>query len=109
MSDGQKTEEEAPAPGGAKRIQCDDKSMRSTYANVVNVTSTREEVMLLFGTNQTSMVGGVRDVTVQLSDRLILNPYVAKRLAVILGGVLKEYESRFGELRLEAIGVRPDS
>ncbi len=35
------------------RVKWDDSNMRSSYANVVNATSSREEVTLFFGTNQT--------------------------------------------------------
>ena len=34
------------------KVRWDDSKMTSTYANVCNVSSTREEVTLLFGTNQ---------------------------------------------------------
>ncbi|VAX06790.1 hypothetical protein MNBD_GAMMA25-1440 [hydrothermal vent metagenome] len=83
------------------KIRWDDSNMRSTYANVCNVASTREEVTLLFGTNQTWHTGQ-KELTVDLSDRLILNPYAAKRLSLLLSNVVTEYESRFGEIGLEA-------
>ena len=38
--------------GTAQTLRWDDSRMTSTYANVCNVSSTREEVTLLFGTNQ---------------------------------------------------------
>lgn len=82
------------------KIRWDDTSMRSTYANVCNVASTREEVTLLFGTNQTWHTGQ-KELTVGLSDRIILNPYAAKRLSMLLNNVIGEYESRFGEIGLE--------
>ena len=85
----------------ATKIRWDDSNMRSTYANVCNVASTREEVTLLFGTNQTWHTGQ-KELTVDLSDRLILNPYAAKRLSLLLNNVISEYESRFGEIGLEA-------
>jgi len=85
----------------ATKIRWDDSNMRSTYANVCNVASTREEVTLLFGTNQTWHTGQ-KELTVDLSDRLILNPYAAKRLSLLLNNVIGEYESRFGEIGLEA-------
>jgi hypothetical protein len=34
------------------KIKWDDSNMKSSYANVCNVTSTREEVVILFGMNQ---------------------------------------------------------
>ena len=81
-------------------IRWDDSAMTSTYANVCNVSSTREEVTLLFGTNQT-WVAGQRELAVLLSNRIIINPYAAKRLSVLLNNVMREYESRFGELNIE--------
>ncbi len=77
----------------------DDSKLRSSYANVCNVSSTREEVTLLFGTNQVWRAGQ-KEVTVELSNRVILNPFAAKRLAQLLNQVVGEYESRFGALGL---------
>ncbi len=91
--------------GGVKTTQTvrwDDSKMTSTYANVCNVSSTREEVTLLFGTNQTWHTGQ-RELAVQLSDRIILNPFAAKRLSLLLNNIMKEYESRFGKLKVEQV------
>ena len=82
------------------RVRWDAANMRNTYANVCNVSSTREEVTLLFGTNQTWYTGQ-DELTVQLSDRMVMNPFAAKRLSILLSNVLAEYESRFGELAVE--------
>ncbi len=87
--------------GGAK-VRWDDSKMKSTYANVCNAASTREEVTLLFGTNQTWHNGG-KEVVVELSDRVILNPYAAKRLALLLNTVIKQYEDRFGGIDIETV------
>jgi len=81
-------------------LRWDDSKMTSTYANVCNVSSTREEVTMLFGTNQ-SWHTGQKELTVQLTDRIILNPFAAKRLSLLLNNIIKEYENRFGELKLE--------
>src|SRR3954468_24572538 len=85
----------APAerPEGAPKVVWDDSRMRTSYANVCNVLGTREEVMLLFGANQ-AWQGGQKEVTVLLSERIVLNPYAAKRLLQLLGQGLKEYEAR---------------
>lgn len=71
--------------------------MNSSYANVCNVASTREEVTLLFGTNQTWHTGQ-KEVKVVLTDRIIVSPYAAKRMLGLLQNVMDEYESRFGSL-----------
>lgn len=81
------------------KVVWDDSAMRTSHANVCNVMGTREEIMLLFGTNQ-AWQGSAQEVTVQLSERIILNPFAAKRLMLLLGQGLKEYESRFGELKV---------
>lgn len=96
---GKKTGEDEPARPGAK-VRWDDSRMTSSYANVCNVTSTREEVTLLFGTNQ-SWHGGQQQLTVLLSNRIILNPYAAKRLSVLMNNIVREYEARFGEIKIE--------
>ena len=79
------------------RVRWDDTNMKSSYANVCNVASTREEVVMLFGVNQ-AWHAGQREIPVQLTDRVIMSPHAAKRLSILLGNVLKEYESRFGKL-----------
>ncbi len=79
------------------KINWDDSQMKSSYANVCNVASTREEVALFFGTNQ-GWKGIEKEVTVQLTDRVILSPFAAKRLAQLLNNVISQYEGRFGSL-----------
>jgi len=85
----------------AMKVKWDDSSMKSSYANVCNVTSTREEVVMLFGMNQ-AWNRGQKEVTIQLTDRIVVSPFAAKRLSMLLGNVVKEYESRFGPLNIDA-------
>ena len=97
--------QEAAAESGAQgtKLKWDDTNMKSSYANVCNVTSTREEVVMLFGVNQ-AWNRGQKEVTIQLTDRIIISPYAAKRLSMLLQGVVSEYEKRFGTLNVEAGG-----
>lgn len=81
------------------RIIWDDTNMRSVYANVSNVTAGQEEVVLLFGMNQ-SWHAGQTDVKVQLTDRIVLSPFAAKRLSTLLNNVLTNYEKQYGKLEL---------
>ena len=90
---------DAIAPTAGPKVVWDDSKMRTSYANVCNVLGTREEIMLLFGANQ-AWHGGQKEVTVALSERIVLNPFAAKRLLQLLGQGLKEYEARYGELKL---------
>ena len=100
IPDADKTEINEKAENKVK-IHWDDSRMKSTYANVSHVSSTQEELTLLFGTNQSWHTGQSR-LTVQLSDRIILNPFAAKRLSILLNNVVQEYEKRFGTLSIEA-------
>jgi hypothetical protein len=99
MAESRKEGVAAPQDNAIK-INWDSAQMKTSYANVCNVSSTREEVTLLFGTNQTWQTGQ-KELTVNLTDRIILNAYAAKRLSLLLGNIVKEYEARFGELNLD--------
>lgn len=81
------------------QIVWDDSKMLTTYANVCNVMGTREEIMVLFGANQ-AWQQDQKEVKVTLSNRIVLNPYAAKRLLTMLEMGLRQYESRYGELKL---------
>lgn len=88
--------QEAKASATGPTIRWDDSNLKSSYANVCNV-STREEVVMVFGINN-AWERGQNEVHVQLTDRLILSPFAAKRLASLLTNVLADYEKRFGPL-----------
>lgn len=81
-------------------VNWDDSNMSTSYANVVNAVSSREEFTLFFGTNQTWNAKDA-ELRVQLSDRIILNPHAAKRLLTLLAAVMKEYEQRFGAVNID--------
>ena len=82
-------------------VTWDDKNMQTTYANVVNMSSTREEVSVFFGTNQTWNFQEQNKVTIELTNRIVLNPFAAKRLLVLLNRIVTEYEKRFGTLTID--------
>ena len=88
-------------PARSTSVQWNDKEMATHFANVVNVQSTREQVDLFFGMNRTWNVTGGGQVAVDLTNRIILTPFAAKRLWTVLGGVLREYEARHGALEVE--------
>lgn len=79
----------------------DDSKMTTHFANVVNIQSTLEQVDLFFGTNKTWNVANEKQVKIELTDRIILSPHAAKRLWLALGGVLKEYETKHGVLKVD--------
>ena len=90
-----------PEPPAQMQLKWDDSNMKTSYANVCNAMSTREEVVLMFGVNQ-AWHGGQKEVTIQLTDRIILSPHAAKRLSLLLNNLIKQHEDRFGALNIEA-------
>ena len=106
------TKELSPAggsqPATASRVEWDDSKMDTTYANVANAASTREEVALLFGTNTTWKLSSDKPVKIELTNRIILSPFAAKRFMLLLSGVIDEYEARFGELDVEGSQRKPE-
>ncbi len=83
-------------------INWDTSKMRSTYANVSNVSTTQEEVTVLFGTNK-SWQSGQGELTLEITDRMILSPFTAKRLSLVLNNVIKGYESAYGEIQIGSV------
>lgn len=73
-------------------------NLKSTYCNMCNATSTREEVVVNFGVNQ-SWDRGHAEYEVNLEHRIILSPFAAKRLSEMLAKLMEEYEGRYGELK----------
>ena len=96
------TENPSPKPSPGKtpagpRLRLDDAAMKSSYANFANVTSTREETTMIFGMLQ-NWSSGQSEIPVQLSERIVMSPFVARRLSKMLNSVLQNYEARFGPL-----------
>jgi hypothetical protein len=89
-------------PGQHKSaIAWNDANMVTSFANVVNIQGTREQVELFFGTHRSWNLASQGDVKVDLTNRVILTPYAAKRLNTILTKVLAEYEARHGVLKTD--------
>lgn len=82
-------------------VDWNDEAMQTSFANVVNIQGTREQIELFFGTNRTWNTASDEPVRVDLTNRIILTPYAAKRMHQLLSGVLREYESRHGILKVE--------
>ncbi len=102
MSDKDSSTESAAAAGEpATRVKWDTSQLKSSYANVCNVTSTREEVVLNFGLNQ-DWERGTGELQVALTNRIIMSPFAARRLSAMLNQLLEQYEGRYGKLSSDA-------
>jgi hypothetical protein len=89
---------EATGKSEGPRVSFESSDLKSSYCNVCNATSTREEVVLNFGINE-NWDRNVGDMMVKLQHRIIVNPHAAKRLLDLLQKLIKEHESRYGELK----------
>jgi hypothetical protein len=88
------------ATGGAPRanqVRFDTSQLKSSYCNVCNGSSTREEVVLNFGVNSTWDLG--RDeLEVSLQHRIVMSPHAAKRVRDMMVRLIDEHEARHGKL-----------
>lgn len=81
------------------RVNVDDSDIDATYSNFCRVLSTPEELILDMGLNPQPYATG--DVTIKVSQRIILNHYTAKRLLSALGMALQRHEKAFGVLETD--------
>jgi hypothetical protein len=91
---------ETPVNRANTSVHWDQSNMRTEFSNVINVLGTREEFSLLFGMNSTWSNAEDKGFEVKLSNRMVLTPYAAKRLNLLLTERLAEYEAKFGALNL---------
>lgn len=90
------------------RLAVDERTMNTNYANAFRANGTAEEVMLDFGLNLVNPSAGANqqqqsqpEIVFQVNNRIILNYYSAKRLAITLGQLIRRHEDAFGELELD--------
>lgn len=86
------------------RLRIDERNLESAYANAFRTNGTAEEVILDFGLNlavPAQEQGGQPEIQFQVTDRIVLNYYSAKRLALTLGQIIRRHEDQFGELQLD--------
>jgi hypothetical protein len=103
--DSPSADRQTPNQSGAPTIKWDDSEITNCYANVCNVSSSREEVVLVFGVNK-AWERNPGDIQVKLSSRIILSPFAAKRMAMLLNNVMQQYEARFGPMDVGTVTAR---
>ena len=88
----------ATMPDGKEaRIRWDSSNMKSHYPKVLNLSTTHEEITLSLGGDQTRNAGHDQEAY-QVSDRIVMSPFTAKRLAILLNDVISKYEAKYGPL-----------
>jgi hypothetical protein len=80
-------------------VPVDESHIAGTYANFCRVTGTPEELIVDFGLNK--QVGGNSPETIQLTQRIIVNFFTAKRLAAALVMAVQRHEQAFGLLETD--------
>lgn len=89
----------APQQQARQSVTIDDGGVHAAYANFCRVSSSPEELILDLGLNPQPYATG--EVTVRVSQRLILNHYTAKRLLHALNAALQSHEKVFGVLETD--------
>lgn len=75
-------------------MKFDDAGSHRAYANVCNASSSREEVGLTFGANNVWQRDAF-EVRLTLKSRVYFSLFAAKRLALLLDNVIRQYETCF--------------
>ncbi len=96
-------EEQSPQQAPTQvQVQVDVSKMESLYCNFfrLSLSSSTEEILMDVGLHTGIMIpGGMEPIT--LSHRLVMNPFVAKRLIESLKQIVVRHEQAFGVLELD--------
>lgn len=97
----------SPAPATAaenpqqqrQQVVVDASKARAAYANFCRVTGTPEELIIDFGLNSQPM--GVPTEPIEVTERIVVNYYTAKRMLAALQMSLQRHEAAFGVLETD--------
>lgn len=89
---------EPPAEPAAPRVNWNTSHLKSSYVNFANANSTQEEVVLNFGMNN-NWDRQASEVEIELTHRIVMSPFAAKRLADLMNKLVAQYESRYGKMK----------
>lgn len=102
-------EKTEPAPAAApastaeqaarQQLVVDSSKAHAAYANFCRVTGTPEELIIDFGLNTQPM--GVPNEPIEVSERIVMNYYTAKRMMTALSMSLQRHEAAFGVLETD--------
>jgi Protein of unknown function (DUF3467) len=83
---------------GNPTVKWNVEHLKSSYVNFVNANSTQEEVVLNFGMNN-NWDRMANEVEIELTHRIVMSPFAAKRLADLIGKLVSQYEGRYGAMK----------
>jgi len=85
------------------QLRIDESRMNTTYANTIRTSTTAEEVVLDFGINLPTPTQDNQPALIfAVGSRVVMNWKGAKRLAISLGQIIRQFEERNGEIQLDA-------
>ena len=82
-----------------QQVIVDASKAHAAYANFCRVTGTPEEMIIDFGLNTQPM--GVPTEPIEISERIVMNYYTAKRMMAALQMSLQRHEAAFGVLETD--------
>ena len=86
--------EQAPA-----HVQINDDKAACTYANFCRISGAPEEMIIDFGLNPQPV--GVPTQPIEISQRVVMNYYTAKRMLHALQMTLQRHEATFGVVEID--------
>ena len=92
----------APNQPSSVQVQVDVSKMENVYCNFVrlSLSSSTEEIVMDCGLH-TGILTPVGMEPIQLTHRLVMNPFVAKRLLESLRQIVARHEQAFGALEVD--------
>ncbi len=104
-------EEKAQTDQERVRVRIDETNLQMSYVSGFRPTMTAEELVLDIGVNQLRSSDDKEqphELVFQASNRLVMNYYSAKRMAISLAQIVRQFEQRFGQIELNAVKRRQD-
>ncbi len=97
-----------PAPAAQVQLQVDDSQASVAYSTTARVWGSAEEINLDFaGPIRPTGQGNV--ARLKIDQRVVLNPWAAKRLAIALSQAVTRYEQTYGVLEIDERRRRVDN
>lgn len=84
-------------PVAPSQVAFNTSELKSSYCNVCNGSSTREEMVVNFGVNDNWDMGKEK-IEVALQHRIVMSPHAAKRVRDMMVRLIDEHETRYGKL-----------
>jgi hypothetical protein len=82
-----------------QQVSVDISKTRAAYCNFCRVTGTPEELIIDFGLNAQPM--GPPSEPIEITERIVMNYYTAKRMMAALQMSLQRHEAAFGVLETD--------